>query len=84
MRESDSVLLLQAEFWRHVWSELGSVTKLSRQGVHSLYSAQGGRVYIVLRSLLSLEEESGGAGTCGGEFWSTCSGASGEIVKSKT
>ena len=32
VRESDSVLLLQAEFWRPVWSELGSVPNLSHRG----------------------------------------------------
>ena len=32
VRESDSVLLLQAEFWRPVWSESGSVPTLSHQG----------------------------------------------------
>ena len=32
VRESDSVLLLQAELWGPVWSEPGSVPNLSRQG----------------------------------------------------
>ena len=32
MRESDSVLLLQAELWGPVWSESGSVPPLSCQG----------------------------------------------------
>ncbi len=53
MRESDSALLLQAEFWRPVWSEPGSVPHLSRQGalcpsVLCVYTAG---------SLLSQEEE---------------------------
>ena len=32
VRESDSVLILQAELWGPVWSESGSVPNLSRQG----------------------------------------------------
>ena len=40
-------------------------------------------VCILRRSLLSQEEESGESGTGGGEFWSTCSRASEEVIKSK-
>ena len=54
VRESDSVLLLQAEFWRPVWSELGSVPNLSHQG--ALCSSVP-CIYILLGSLLSQEEE---------------------------
>ena len=57
VRESDSVLLLQAEFWRPVWSEPGSDTQAEPSGCTVLKVA----VYILLRILLSLEEESGGS-----------------------
>ena len=54
VRESDSVVLLQAEFWRPVWSELGSVTNLSHSG--ALCSSVP-CIYILLGSLLSQEED---------------------------
>ena len=60
-----------------MWSEPGSVTKAEVSGCTGLRVA----VYILLWSLLSLEEESGESGICGGEFLSTCYR---EIVKSKT
>ena len=62
-----------------MWSEPGSVTKAEPSGCTVLKVV----VYISRRSLLSPEEESGESGTGGGEFWSTCSGASGEVIKSK-
>ena len=40
-------------------------------------------VCILRRSLLSQEEESRESGTGGEEFWSTCSRASEEVIKSK-
>ena len=46
-----------------MWSEPGSVTKAEPPGCTVLKVA----VHILLRSLLSLEEESGESGTGGGE-----------------
>ena len=61
-----------------MWSEPGSVAKSEPLGCTVLECA----VYILRRSLLSQEEESGESVTGGGEFWSTCSGASGKVIKS--